>query len=110
MSSFPTMTIKGLSGKEYTFEVHDFDSNWNSVPAVYVVTKRVQKNDGKYSHSIIYIGQTEDLKARHSSHHKEDCFNRHGANRLCVLREASEKTRLAIESDLVQKHSPPCND
>lgn len=105
----PKITISGSSGNKYSFEVYPISSTWNEVSAVYVVTKRVPKPDGGGTHSYIYVGQTENLKERHASHHKAACFEEHGANCLCVLVENGEEQRLTIEADILDAHNWPCN-
>lgn len=105
----PKLTITGSSGTPYSFNVYSLDSTFSEISAVYVVTKRSKSGD-TYSHSIVYIGQTDNLKKRFENHHKQDCFDEQGANTLCVHQESSEKQRLAIESDLIEAKNPRCND
>jgi len=110
MAKLADYTVKGKSGQEYKFEVYPKDSSWNEIPAVYLVTKRTIKPDGGGSHTHIYVGQTDNLKTRHASHHKEECFAKHGANCICVFQVSSEQARVAIESDIVAAGGWPCND
>lgn len=109
MTKHGTLTLTGQSGTEYPFNVYSLDSYFGEVSAVYVVTKRYMKGDN-YSHTIIYIGQTDNLKERFDNHHKQVCFDENDANTLCVHQELSEKTRLTIETDLIEAYSPSCND
>jgi len=104
-----TLTLTGASGTKYEFTIHDFGPDFNAVGAVYAITKRYQKQDGNYTHSVIYIGQTEDLSTRFDNHHKEDCFTANGANCTCIHRDDDEQSRLDKESDLVEAYKPPCN-
>ncbi len=69
-----------------------------------------KKTDGSYSYKIIYIGQTDNLKERHSSHHKQECFDNNGATHLCVLIEQLQKERLRIECDLINNYQLICNE
>lgn len=110
MDSIQTLDLKGASGKVYKFRRYPIDSDWISVSAVYIVIRKQKKTDGSYSYKIIYIGQTDDLKARHSSHHKQDCFDKNGATHLCVLIEELEGERLRIERDLINNYQPICNE
>ena len=57
-----------------------------------------------------YVGQTGDLSTRFETHHKQSCFDRHGANRICIYEEQLERTRLVIEQDLIDNYHPVCND
>lgn len=110
MASLGQITLKGKSGKEYKFEIYNFKSSWSEVAVIYVVTYAEEKQDGGHTHSILYVGQTDNLKERFENHHKQDCFDRNKANRLCLLLESNEKTRVSIEADLIDRISPPCNN
>ncbi len=109
MASLGTITYKGASGKEYTFNIYDFNSSWNEVPAIYFVTHAFNSGS-QIMHKAIYIGQTDNLKQRFLNHHKQACFSSHNANRLCIIIEKSENARLATETDLIRAIKPPCND
>ena len=108
MPKLGTLFLKGKSGTSYPFVVYSLDSNFSKIPAVYVVTDR-HKNEESYSHNIIYIGQTDNLKERFENHHKQNCFDKHNANVLCIHQESSEKKRLTIETDLIEVKNAPCN-
>lgn len=110
MAKLSIVKFKGASGRQYTFDVFPIDTIWNDgIGAVYFVTHRSKGNDGKHYHQNIYVGQTSDLKSRHQNHHRKQCFDQHEANTLCILRESSERSRLAIERDLIEGCSPLCN-
>ena len=110
MAKLTTVSFTGKSGKKYSFDVYKFDTSWKDVSAVYIVTHAKPKSNGGHTHSVIYIGQTDNLKERFSNHNKQKCFEENEANRLCILMEQDEKTRLSIESDLIDLHDTPCND
>ena len=104
------ISFLGKSGTKFAFSVYPLDTNFeDNIPAVYVVTNRSKNDKNEFVHKIIYIGQTEDLKERHSSHHKADCFSKYTANCLCIMHEESESKRLKIERDLIDEKKPPCN-
>lgn len=105
MASIGTLTLTGKSGAKYNFEIYSFDTTFKAVPGVYAVTRR----DEKKSHTVLYIGQTGDMAQRHLDHHKEDCFVRNKANCMSFHREPNEKSRQAIEADLIAAYNPPCN-
>lgn len=109
MAKLSDIEIAGKSGTKYSFGVYPYATDWKEIGAVYVVTKRTVKPDGSGTHTFIYVGQTDNLKERHASHHKADCFENMEANCLCVCVEGSEKMRLTIESDLLASRSWPCN-
>lgn len=109
MASLGALTLTGKSGKKYDFEIFGFNTNFNAVPGVYAVTKREQTGNGNWTHTVIYIGQTEDMAERHDDHHKEACFKRNQANCLCYHRDGNEASRLAKEGDLTAAYNPTCN-
>ena len=109
MAKLGKLTLRGASGQTYEFEVYAFDSDFNAVGAVYAITRRAQKEDGGYDHTIIYIGETSDLSTRFDGHHKEDCFVQHNANCTCIHRDDGESPRRAKEADLIANYNPPCN-
>lgn len=104
-----TLELTGASGKKYTFYVYPYGQTFKAMGGVYAITRATPNSTGGNDHKIIYIGQTGDLSERFDDHHKESCFTRNQANRHCVLVEGNEKTRLAIEADLIAAYNPPCN-
>ena len=62
------------------------------------------------SHTTLYIGETENLNARFTSHHKESCFAKSGYNAVSIHPEPDPQSTLEIEEDLVDQLDPPCND
>jgi hypothetical protein len=109
MIKFGTVTFSGKSGTNYEFVAYPLKTEFNAVSGVYFITKRTSNKSGDISHAGIYIGQTNDLSIRFDKHHKADCFTEHNANCICIHREADEEKRLAIEQDLIDKYSLPCN-
>jgi hypothetical protein len=101
-----SVTLTGVSGRSYNFEVFPWGTQFNRVGAVYTVLRR--RPEGNYD--ILYIGETGDLSERFDDHHKQACFNRNGKTHLGVRPEPSESGRLAIETDLVRNYKTPCND
>ena len=111
MTKFRTIKFTGISDKSYEFTAYSWDTIFkNNCGAVYFVTKRSRNANGGYTHIRIYVGQTEDLSTRFDNHHKQTCFDKYGANCICVLGEQNENKRLMIEQDLIKKYHPPCND
>jgi len=111
MAKIADYTITGKSGAEYTFAMYPYPGTWNSVACVYIITKREVKTDGKGYHTSIYVGETEDLKERHSNHHKAHCFEKYGGNCIGILQEKDDQRRLDIETDIRNNGGAwPCND
>ena len=110
MAKLGTVTFTGVSGAKYEFTVYPWGTSFNKdYGAVYFVTKRTQESGGGHSHTRLYVGETEDLSTRFDNHHKQDCFDRHNKNCVCVYGEEDEDTRLEIEQDLIDNCQPPCN-
>jgi hypothetical protein len=109
MTQYGTLAISGASGSSYKFTVHSWDTKFNPIGAVYVITKRTEKPGGVGSHTYIYVGQTGDLSERFDDHHKINCFRRNGANCICVHPDANKASHLKKEEDLIQALNPPCN-
>ncbi len=109
MAKIADATFKGKTGS-YSFEVYPVDTSFKAVGAVYIFTKRVVNPDGKGTHTLLYIGQTESLKDRIPDHEKWPCAKKNGVNCICVHRDDNEESRLAKETDLRAEHSTPCND
>lgn len=108
MSKYGTVTFTGASGSKYEFDAYPISTEFNSGGAIYFITKRTVSN-GKASHTRIYVGQTKDISERFDDHHKQDCFDKHGANCICVHGDSNESSRLKKESDLIENYDPPCN-
>jgi len=105
------IALTGESGQTYTFTVYTRETDFYALGAVYLMSKRTSKLGGEgATHAFIYIGQTGDLSDRPLNHHKTECFDKHGANCVSVYLESDEKKRFAVETDLVRKNKPPCND
>lgn len=112
MSKLDTVTFKGKSGSSYDFEIYPIGQAFNSVGAVYVILKYELNpgGAGEYWYRHVYVGETGDLSTRFDSHHKQDCFDSHGANRIGVHVDNSEKSRMAKEADILAGGQWPCND
>jgi hypothetical protein len=109
MAKIADATFKGKT-ESYKFEVYDSKASFNDVPGVYVFTKRTLDSQGKGTHTLLYIGQTDKLGTRIGSHEKWDCVKKVGVNCICFLGEADKDKRFTIETDLRNAFNTPCND
>jgi hypothetical protein len=109
MATYPNLPLVGTSKKTYNFTVYPKSTTFTAVGGIYAITRRYQKEDGKFSHDTIYIGQTGNLSERFDNHHRIACFNRHNWTSICVHRDDNEQSRLAKEKDLIGSQNPPCN-
>lgn len=105
MASLGTITLTGESRTQYQFNIYDRSTTFKEAGALYVMSKI----NSKGNYELIYIGQTGNLSDRPLNHHKTACFDKHKADKLLIRAEGSEKTRLAIETDLIKSYSPPSN-
>lgn len=112
MVTFGGITFNGKSGQKYYFKAWPIQTRFNPLGAVYFVTKRVfsDKTYHRASHESIFIGQTTDLTAALGTSAQLACFDKHGANCICIYLNASEERRLAIANDLMAAHRTTCND
>lgn len=110
MKKLGKITLEGASGASYRFSVYPWDAEFGAVSGVYMVTKRRTRPGGRHTHSRIYAGQTGDLSAQVSAHRRSATLKDREANCVCVHAEPAESTRLKIESDLMLKFRPPCNE
>ena len=109
MAAIGTMTVTGVSGEAYEFSAYPWGTVFKPLGAVYVITKRTIKPDGSADYSPIYVGYTGDLSACFDNHRKADCFERYGANCICVLGVEDEQLRSKIRLDIMGQYNPICN-
>lgn len=109
MARLATIAVTGDSGAEYTFSVYNRRATFKELGAVYLMSKRALNAKGSGNHTWIYVGETGDLSDRPLNHHCKDCFDKHGANAVSILRESSRSRRLEIETDIRRALNPPCN-
>lgn len=110
MAKISTLTLKGVSGTEYSFDVYPSDQSFRAVGGVYIISRRYQNVSGGFSHDIIYVGETGDFSERFDDHHKAPCFARNNFNCICTLVKEDSSSRLIIEKDLIGQWKPSCND
>ena len=103
MGKIADATFKGKFGT-YAFEVYTTDTIFNSVGAVYILSRRVEG-----IHTFLYIGQTNSLRERIPYHEKWHCAKNYGVNCICVHRDSDANSRLRKEIDLLAANWTPCN-
>lgn len=108
MGKIADATFKGKVGA-YAFEVYTTDTNFNSVGAVYIFSKRVPSPDGGGTHTFLYIGQTHSLADRIPNHEKWHCVKDYDVNCICVHRDNNANSRQHKEIDLLSVNKAPCN-
>lgn len=111
-----TITIQGMSGTNYIFNVYGFTyfsdlvDTFKSISALYAFTRRFPQGMS-FTHDLIYVGETRDLSTRFNNHHKENCIMNGSANCICIHSfYGTELERLAAETDILNAFDLPCND
>jgi hypothetical protein len=94
----------GKSGEKYIFDTYDLSSSWDSVAAIYVVTRM----EGGTNH-VVYIGQTNNLELEFGNHPRQSCFKQNKANCLCLKIEMNPQNRRSVETDLLREYFTKCN-
>lgn len=110
MAKMASVEFAGSSETKYSFNVYPIDTKFNNIGGVYCFTKRTVNAEGTGSHSVFYIGITNDLSTRFDDHHKMDCALKKGANCICIHQDENEKSRQAKEKDLISSQKPSCNE
>lgn len=96
----------GASGKTYKYWYYPYGSALKAEPGNYIFAK--QNAEGRWV--PLYIGQTDDLKARVADHEKRKCALDNGCTHIHAhISSADEGIRLAEETDLRHNYSTPCN-
>ena len=76
------------------------------IGAVYLFTKEVNG-----SHTIIYVGKTENLVDRDiPNHHKMVCVYLNQGNCFCIHPDADADSRKRKEEFFIEAYTPRCND
>jgi hypothetical protein len=98
----------GLSGKSYRywFLIRPSGDGIQPVSGNYAFVKQVP--NGNFT--ILYFGETDNLRERISNHEKLDDAKRLGMTHIMAhTTPAGATARLAEEADLIQKWQPPLN-
>ena len=109
MAKVGTATFTGTSGSKYEFTTHSRNTKFKAVGGIYFVTRRLKRRDGGYRHTHIYVGETGNLSQISFSVDRKACFDKRGANCICIYLKSSESKRRKIEAGLRNKYDPLCN-
>lgn len=109
MSKISTLSLYGISGIKYQFEVYPLEETIDPVPGLYAITRRYAPPDSYYRHTVLYIGESEDLSADIKKHKNFKCLTDNDANCMCIHRDSKEKSRKFKVKDLIDHINPRCN-
>ncbi len=100
--------IQGTIYHDLNFSLYSRGQLFQSVGGVYVFLKQTN-----HKFEILYIGQTENFQDRIdkylAQHTQINCLEYHDYTHIAALTVRDKLTRLAIETDLINTISPPCN-
>lgn len=100
------VTLTGVSGSQYQYEVCNFLGNWIELPGNYAFAYP----NGQSGWRIPYIGQAKNLRERMNGHEKWAVAHSLGARFvLAHVNHGGEGARLAEEADLIRAYNPPLN-
>ena len=97
------VTLRGASGRNYVFKAYPKHYSWNAVAGNYAILRQVSGG------TVVYVGETENLRQRIACHHQLPCFDRNAWTHLAFLGEGSASRRRTIELDLMAQYKPTCN-
>jgi len=110
------LTLNGISGKEYIFDLYVFDdfselrNAFLARPGLYLFTRRRATSEG-FTHDLVYLGETKNLSNRFDNHHKEAEIKAHYANCIGIhAAPTDEEQRKQIETDILASYDFPCNE
>ena len=97
---------KDKSGTSHRFWIYPRGTKFNEpCPGIYIYARETSP----HKWIPIYIGQTENVNVRLTNHEQQECVDQNGATHIHVSIVTGEKSRLAIEKDLIQQWKPVCN-
>jgi hypothetical protein len=103
------LTLSGDTYVAYDFDIFPIDAKFHPIAAVFVVTRRTGRG-GAAEHEVLYVGETAKLQEHLSDHPKAECFARHQADCVGVLRQEDSTARQETIKDLIAQLRPPCNE
>ncbi len=107
-SRLGNVPIPGLSGRVYKFRAFPMGTQFAPFGAIYFITSRVRRLDGRISHSRIYCGHTANMSDRKYTAAQETSFRANDANCICVLPMEDPASRSEIERDIHRKYKLLC--
>lgn len=97
---------KDKSGTRHRFWIYPRGTKFNEpCPGIYIYARETSP----HRWIPIYIGQTENVNVCLTNHEQQECVDQNGATHIHVSIITNEKSRLAIEKDLIQQWKPVGN-
>jgi hypothetical protein len=106
MHRSPQIYWKDKSGITHRFWIYRRGTRFNEpCPGIYIYARETSP----HKWIPIYIGQTENVNVRLTNLEQQKCLDQNGATHIHVSIVTNEKSRLAIENDLIEQWKPVCN-
>jgi hypothetical protein len=97
---------KDKSGTRHRFWIYPRGTKFNEpCPGIYIYARETSP----HKWIPIYIGQTENVNVRLTNPEQHECVDQNGGTHVHVSIITNEKSRRAIEKDLIQQWKPVCN-
>ena len=106
MNKSPQIYWKDKSGTSHRFWIYPPGTKFNEpCPGIYIYARETSP----HKWIPIYIGQTENVNVRLTNHEQQERVDQNGATHIHVSIITDDKSRPAIEKDLIQQWKPVCN-
>lgn len=93
-------------GNRYDYHVHKIGTEFKDVPGNYMFAE--EHAPGKFT--VHYVGETDSMKKRHSSHEKLPCALRKGATHILARGNAGgQAARRKEQDEMIDYLQPGCN-
>ncbi len=97
---------KDKSGTSHRFWIYPPGTKFNEpCPGIYIYARETSP----HKWTPIYIGKAENVNTALTNHEQQKCVDLNGATHVHVRIVTKEKSRVAIEKDLIEKWKPVCN-
>ena len=110
LSTNKTLTLRGISGRKYVFNIYSYSAFTDLVyaftpsPALYLFALL----DSSNMCSMMYLGETDDLSLSFVNN-KDTCNESKNANCVCICSFTGKDSRKMAEIDLLSAYSFPYN-
>jgi len=101
------ITLTGISGKQYSYEIFGIEQKFRAVAGNYAFVMKTPAQ----SYSILYVGETSDFSQRFNDQHIGlECSKRKGATHVFIrVNSGGNQARLDEETDIRKNYNPDCN-
>lgn len=110
MNEIGQIKLRGKSGDYFIFSIFDYTVDLPELPGIYIASRAIASVDEtSMDHEILFVGETNNLKADILETYNSYCFPELGVTHLLWLGKESSLLRWAITKDLIDFYDPLCN-